>query len=73
MHYPDRETPARRFSKFERQCLQLVSTMMSSPRSGGRTVVVYFINRPAKHLRICPRDTGEAVVGHFGFFNRRFA
>lgn len=72
--YPDRETLVRRFTQIRAPTLAigLDDDEFATPRAVDR-LLAYFINCPTVHLRISPRETGETVVGHFGFFNRRFA
>lgn len=33
----------------------------------------YFTNSPATHLRLAPEALGQPAIGHFAFFNARFA
>ncbi|ANW05387.1 alpha/beta hydrolase [Bradyrhizobium icense] len=72
--YPDKESLVRRFTQIRAPMLAIGvdDDEFATPRAVER-LLAYFINCPTKHLRISPRETGEAVVGHFGFFNRRFA
>jgi predicted alpha/beta hydrolase len=36
-------------------------------------LLAYFSRSPKTHLRISPQSVGEPAIGHFGFFNSRFA
>jgi predicted alpha/beta hydrolase len=73
-HYPDKGTLVRRFAQIRAPLLAIGvdDDEFATPRAVDR-LAAYFINCPAYHLRISPKETGETLIGHFGFFNRRFA
>ena len=74
MRYPDKEALVQQFAKIRAPILAIdvEDDEFGTPQAIER-LHAYFINCRISRLRISPQMLGEQSVGHFGFFNRRFA
>lgn len=74
MRYPDKDALVRQFAKIKAPILAIdvEDDEFGTPQAIER-LHAYFTNSDVSRLRISPQAIGEQSVGHFGFFNRRFA
>lgn len=72
--YPDKEALVQQFAKIEAPILAIdvEDDEFGTPQAIER-LHAYFTSSEITRFRISPRAIGEQSIGHFGFFNRRFA